>query len=54
MRLKQNGCKHALVGGSKVDHFGQSSHGIFKSEEERFKNTFGLERLFVEKWRNYL
>lgn len=54
MRLKQNGCKHALVGGSKVQHFGQSSHGIFKNQEDWFKNTFGLEQAFVTKWRNYL
>lgn len=54
MRLKQKGCRHALVGGSKVNHFGQSSHGIFKNREDWYKNTFGLEKAFVEKWRNYL
>ena len=54
MRLKQKGCKHGLVGGSKVNHYGQSSHGIFKSREDWYKNTFGLEKAFIEKWRNYL
>ena len=53
MRLKQKGCKHALVGGSKVTHFGQSSHGIFKNQEDWYKHTFGLQSAFETKWRNY-
>lgn len=50
MRLKEKGCKHGLVAASKVDHFGQKSHGTFKSQEEWQKNTFALEKNFRAKW----
>ncbi len=50
MRLKEKGCKHGLVAASKVDHYGQKSHGTFKSEDEWKKNTFDLEKNFREKW----
>jgi GT2 family glycosyltransferase len=52
MRLQEKGCKHGMVAASKVDHFGQRSHGTFKNQEEYMKNTFALEKNFIEKWRH--
>jgi GT2 family glycosyltransferase len=52
MRLQEKGCKHGMVAASKVDHYGQRSHGTFKNQEEYMKNTFALEKNFIEKWRH--
>jgi GT2 family glycosyltransferase len=52
MRLQEKGCKHGMVAASKVDHYGQKSHGTFRNQEEYMKNTFALEQNFIEKWRH--
>ena len=54
MRLKERNCIHGLVAASKVDHFGQKSHGTFSSKDEWLKNTFALEKNFKEKWGHLL
>lgn len=54
MRLKERNCIHGLVASSKVDHFGQKSHGTFSSKDEWLKNTFALEKNFKEKWGHLL
>jgi hypothetical protein len=50
MHLKEKGCKHALVGGSLVSHFGQRSHKVLHDTGEYMKHTFGLEKNFRAKW----
>ena len=52
MRLEEKNCKHALVGGSLVDHFGQSSHKILHQKGTWLQHTFGLEKKFTEKWKH--
>ena len=54
MRLKEKGCKHALVGGSLVNHFGQSSHKILLESKNYYRHTFGLEKNFLDKWKSKL
>jgi GT2 family glycosyltransferase len=49
-RLQQKGCKHALVGGSLVNHLGQRSHKILHQSGEYMKHTFDLEKNFKKKW----
>jgi GT2 family glycosyltransferase len=50
MHLKEKGCKHALVAGSLVSHFGQKSHKVLHDTGEYMKHTFGLEKNFRAKW----
>jgi hypothetical protein len=54
MRLQEKGCKHALVGGSLVEHYGQSSHKILHDKKMYYRYTFGLEKSFLEKWQHKL
>jgi len=54
MRLKEKDCKHALIGGSLVEHFGQSSHKILHENKTYLEHTFNLEKKFIEKWKNKL
>lgn len=51
-RLQEMNCRHALVGGSLVEHFGQSSHKILHQNNTYLQHTFGLEKKFVEKWKH--
>jgi hypothetical protein len=53
-RLQEKNCKHALVGGALVEHFGQSSHKILHENRTYLKHTFDLEKKFVEKWKHKL
>lgn len=50
MRLKEKNCKHALVGSSLVEHFGQRSHKILHQNGTYLKHTFALEKNFIQKW----
>lgn len=52
MHLKDHGCKHALVAGSLVEHYGQRSHKALHDRGEYYKHTFGLEKNFVDKWKH--
>ena len=52
MRLEEKNCKHALVAGSLVDHFGQTSHKILKDNGTYLRNTRFLEQKFVNKWKH--
>jgi hypothetical protein len=52
MRLQEENCRHALVAGSLVDHFGQSSHKILKDSGNYLKHTYSLEKKFVDKWKH--
>lgn len=52
MRLQEKNCKHALVAGSLVDHFGQTSHKILKDNGTYLRNTHYLEQKFVDKWKH--
>ncbi len=54
MRLQEKNCRHALVAGSLVDHFGQSSHKILKDSGNYLKHTYSLEKKFVDKWKHKL
>ena len=54
MRLEEKNCRHALIGGSIVDHFGQSSHKILHEEGTYLKHTFALEKNFLNKWKDKL
>ena len=51
-RLEDKGCKHALIGGALVDHYGQSSHRILRDNGNWHKYTFGLEKTFLNKWKH--
>jgi GT2 family glycosyltransferase len=52
MRLQERNCKHALIGGSLVDHYGQSSHKILHDQGTYLQHTFNLEKKFIEKWKD--
>lgn len=54
LRLQERNCKHALVGGSLVDHYGQSSHKILHEQGTYMQHTFNLEKKFLEKWKTKL
>lgn len=53
-RLEERNCKHALIGNSLVDHYGQSSHYLLKEKNKWHSYTFGLEKTFIEKWKHKL
>ena len=52
MNLKEKGCKHALVGGSLVEHVGQRSHKALHERGVYDEVTFGLHKNFVDKWKH--
>jgi hypothetical protein len=52
MHLKAKGCKHALVGGSLVEHIGQRSHAALHERGVYDEVTFGLHQNFVDKWKH--
>jgi len=52
MHLKEKGCRHALVGGSLVEHFGQKSYKALFDRGVYQEVTFALEPLFVNKWKD--
>lgn len=52
MRLQEKNCKHALVGGSLVEHYGQSSHKILHDNKKYLDFTFNLEKKFIDKWKH--
>lgn len=51
-RLEEKNCRHALIGNSLVDHYGQSSHYILQKNNKWHSYTFGLEKKFIEKWKH--
>lgn len=53
-RLEEKGCRHALVGNSLVDHYGQTSHYILQESGKWHSFTFGLEKNFIDKWKHKL
>ncbi len=54
MRLLEKNCRHALIGNSKVSHFGQRSHDILIKEGSYYKHTAGLRTVFENKYKDKL
>lgn len=50
MRLMEKNCRHGLVGGSMVSHYGQRSHRILVEQNRYEEYTRGMGDKFAAKW----